>query len=363
MTSLTSAFQKTSGKMFTRWVETITLVVSLLTIGVSTKVYAGAYRPCDVNFDPAPQTQQAIFDEFEGAVLRLKIAEEQGTAYLVDSSQGYAFTAAHVVKASLKGEAVRIIGTSVALPTIDLELKHVANLRYNGEGVDLVEGADIALLQVLDPTKVKHIRALDIALYKLRSGKQYYVMGYPGGATLPEIQKAEYLGPYKASRGKPVKGLLKFKQNITITGGESGSPLIDETGAVVGTLSRGILGTVGLYVPTAHAAKLLTEIPMTTRAKNFDDDFLSGSMFHAMLLQYLKRTSWKIRNIELFSWALHVEKSPKKYTDRKDYFYCPIKYAYSHRNLEGFGSFFEGLAKGPGLPARNVTARERDLRK
>ena len=282
-------------------------IIWLFSVGLSGAVSAGSHATCSVNFYPAPQTKEAIFDEFEGAVLRLESGEEQGTGYLVDSNYGYTFTAAHVVKASIKNSEISIIGTSPALPGSSLVLKHVANLWNNGKGVDL------ALLQVLNLGKIRHIRPLDIALYRPREGSELYVMGYPMRVRTPGIQSAEFIGVRETSGGTSVGGILQVKQSISR--GDSGSPLIDRAGSVIGTAFAQVLGnpTLGYYIPTSHALTLLKRIPMSPRASVFDQKFRSGDVSYAVLLHQLKRTSWKMRNVELFSWAVHISLSLKEY--------------------------------------------------
>src|SRR5262245_16568010 len=69
------------------------------------------------------------------------------------------------------------------------------------------------------------------------------------------MRNYRYIGPYAADNS-----LLEVQQ--AAFQGESGSPLIDTTGAVVATALERLNLTTALYLPIRHAEALLTKIPM-----------------------------------------------------------------------------------------------------
>ena len=290
--------------------------------------------PCvGKSFYHARMNAQQVFLEFTGAVFRIQAKKEKakpgakpkvefGTGFLIDARQGYVLTAYHVVRDAFENPPATIEATSAYLP----DLEHPLTLTPVAKAVD----RDVALLKVADTSHfaIGRIRPLDIAFHFFAPGTPYFTIGYPRGKDSPNTQTAEIQGTYEGS------SLLDVKQSAY--NGQSGSPLLDENGAVLAIAVSYINVSEALYVPLVDVQDLLNKIPAGEIVELLDSQVRSTKPSHdtqQRLLQQLKWISGNPSNLELYQWASLIAKQRYKYDATRVYFECPIVPAYSDRRL------------------------------
>src|SRR5215467_2354796 len=104
-------------------------IVLLALSGVGTAATCG-------NFEFARLSDEQIFSQFEGAVLRISAGGSVGTGFLIDARQGYVLTAAHVVQPVLEKRGVAISATAPAFGSNPLKLVLVRELSRTDDKID-----------------------------------------------------------------------------------------------------------------------------------------------------------------------------------------------------------------------------------
>ena len=169
--------------------------------------------------------------------VEIKVQEASGSGFLVDR-QGHLITCAHVVTGATKVEA-DLNGMSYKAEVVALDNQHDLALLK-------IEAGDWATLPVADSAAVE-------------LGQDVRVVGYP---------LTDVLGrSIKVTRGT-VAGIIdrnegqRFQVDASVNAGNSGGPLINEAGQVVGVASAKLSGeeisNVGFAVPAARVMALLS---------------------------------------------------------------------------------------------------------
>jgi tetratricopeptide (TPR) repeat protein len=326
--------------------------------------------PCEQEvFYHAPMTDQEIYLEFGRAVFRIEGHKGgmpvAGTGYLIDTEQGYLVTALHVVRDDFENHSLVIKATTPGLPGIKLILEPVSKLD---------PPYDVALLKVKDPTPLinNHIRAFEIAFQRIQYSTRYYNIGYPRGKDTQNRQSVEVQGPYEGRSDAnhpqfeiPKGVLLDVKQ--AVDEGHSGSPLIDEDGAVMGTCIEDLHYNEAVYTPTDKIQGLLDLVGVDARAKSVDRELRAindeKDARRALLVQELQWRSGSPTNLELFKWASLMSQTPHDYESRAALFACPVQPAFEQRRLHGakYMQVVERLSTGPGAGKNLLKASQHAL--
>ena len=280
-------------------------------------------NPCDLeSFYHAHVDRQQVFSDLAGAVFRISVRRRQdetelisGSGYLIDAKHGYLLTALHVVDEAFKDPKNVVI--------------EAENENFPGQKFELApkrQRLDIALLQFSEPSLVSGVTTPDIALWMLGAGAEYSTIGYPRGKETPNKQGAEL-------QGRDTNNMLDVKQSVD--NGSSGSPLIDENGAVVATCTDKLNSGEAIYTPLIYVQDLLLDLPPSDRIKPLDVLLKSRSTTGttAKLIQKLK---WRIgnpSNLELLGWTEQLAKNRTSYNSLKSYAGCPLVQALVQRRL------------------------------
>jgi S1-C subfamily serine protease len=164
----------------------------------------------------------------------IKSAKHLGTGFFI-SSNGYAVTCKHVIEGSLD---------------------HIAQLNDQSEfPVEVIYSSykyDLALILVITPAKTPHLSFRDAGT--LIPGERLYAIGASAG-----LQATITDGVFTALRKRGSTGEKVIQFSAPINQGNSGGPLIDEKGRVVGVVSwkyvkrKGIPVTgVGFAIPAGY---------------------------------------------------------------------------------------------------------------
>lgn len=172
------------------------------------------------------QQIQAVTQKAMEATVGLVVGPAQGSGVVV-SEDGLILTAGHVIGAP--GREVTIIfhdGT-----------------RVKGETLGMDRSIDSGAVKITTPGKYKHLPVRESS--NLQEGEWVLVMGHAGGI-VEDRQPALRLGRVLASNKDVIA------TDATLVGGDSGGPLLDLRGNVIGINSRiGNRITANLHVPTA----------------------------------------------------------------------------------------------------------------
>lgn len=161
-----------------------------------------------------------IAEKVKAATVNIQIENSQGSGVVV-SADGYILTAAHVIGHPDRSARVTFVDDSG-------EMKHVL-----AETLGVETGIDSGMLKIKQKEgEEKEFPYLDIAISdELKEGQWVMAVGHPGGID--------------ADRGMVVRvGRVIFLTNrvirtdCTLVGGDSGGPLIDMNGDVIGIHSR-----------------------------------------------------------------------------------------------------------------------------
>ncbi len=146
--------------------------------------------------------------------------------------------------------------------------------RYRGERMYLVESADLAFLQVYDednaPLITRHYLTI-LPSDEVKLGQRVFAVGYPHGAKMATSREKN--APVTITSGNvtniiyaPSGRIKKFRSDAEIVGGNSGGPLVDENGRLVGVNVEG-------GVDASDQGKSAGQIPAAVVV-----DFLRGAL-------------------------------------------------------------------------------------
>lgn len=183
------------------------------------------------------KTPVEIYDDALESVVTLEVVTHGGESFVgsgfVAGRPGLIATAWHVVHDARSMVATFADGTEFDAFKIP-------------DGVDAKH--DLALLQLEKP----YGRPVEFAAEPARVASKIYVIGAPRGYSFSIVDGL-------ISQLQQVDGYQQYQISCPISPGNSGAPLIDERGAVVGVVSWSKRGAQNLNfaVPTAHLAGLL----------------------------------------------------------------------------------------------------------
>ena len=233
-------------------------------------------------------------------------------------------TAQHVVKQPKPGGIVE--ATSLALPGVVLEAKIVGDLTGSETPVD------VALLKLVDPSKVARIKSIDISLNLPGHGDKLRTMGYPkfGDLDNTTLQTTEVEDP----SFDPSSGNIQTNDAIA-TPGASGSPLLNVAGDTVGTATTtlGVQEQNAWFVPMESVIPLLDQIPASDEALKIESMLKGNAISPDMLAATLENTN-EVSNLDLYELMKLLHADHAKGAVSRDLLRCPISYA-----LEGRGLF------------------------
>ena len=301
-----------------------------------------------VNFELGPEDP----DNFSGAIFRVDDGGDIGTAFLVDSINGYLLTAKHVVKKTIADKSLKIIASTPALPGAKFELLIVDSTP---------DEQDLALLRIKEPGKTPRITPLDIGLRPPVHGSKLWAMGYPTTYG-DEVNTSLRVQPDVKVMSSPSEdGLIEVSQ--VAIGGSSGGPLVDSSGRAVGICRKevGVGDAVARYAPMSDAEVLLNELPQHAVVDTLDSGVIKRSMSPQELTSALKRGPGNASNMELYTWARHILGTRANYKESSDYLNCPIARAMMHRQLDDAVFWLGPLSSRNDFATVSLTIAEREI--
>ena len=288
----------------------------------------------------------------EGAVLRLEGADpaDSGTGYLISATQGYVLTAQHVVKQPKEGGIIQ--ATSPWRSGVVFDAQVIGDLMGESSPVD------VALLKIVDPSKLAGIRAVDISLKLPGRGDQLQTMGYPRFGDVPNntVQATQLANPAFS----PSNGDIQTSDAIAKPGA-SGSPLINGFGAAVGTATEalGIQEVDAWFIPMASVTPLLDKIKPSDEAIKIESMMKSHSIDQSELKGMLENTN-EVSNLDLYELVRLVKADKETSESSRELMRCPISYALDSRGMFDLVIDMQ-YADAPVKADANLHIAERDM--
>ena len=167
-----------------------------------------------------------------------------------------------------------------------------SDVTVKGLGMDLRKigepypGKDVAILKIDGRNNLPTVTLGDDS--KMQTGDRVYAMGYPGAATLHEgvnilqsMQEPTLTSGIISARKQMTGGWGVFQMDAAIHYGNSGGPLFNEEGEVIGVNTFGsvdessgtLVGGMNFAIPISIAKQFLNEINVTPEESSFTTNF------------------------------------------------------------------------------------------
>lgn len=192
---------------------------------------------------PSSQSAKGRFEDIRKVAVMIQAGSSHGSGFFV-SAQGHIVTNAHVV-----GNAVRVrVVASGKKEKMIAEVLRIDRRR------------DVALLRLEAVPESLDLHLLPLRLDKVSVGDEVYAIGAPKAKRL---QDSVTHGIISAHRFERRTGLPFIQADVDIYGGNSGGPLLDEFGNIIGLSVKGFLiapdtlGGLNWFIPIKDALKAL----------------------------------------------------------------------------------------------------------
>ena len=298
------------------WCPLIFIVLGSLTIG---QIAFGSTTCGPFRF-PSFQTQdfeRHFLYPHRNAILRLELKGEAGTGFLIDSERGLVVTARHVVKFAVKDHDLTIDGFSKMFPNETLKLRVVDAT---------TPSIDVAVLQTVPPNKLSAAPSVQFSLTPPTPGSPVVYAGFPnGGQTLVP-------GNAKISE-------MDEAQSLTIRGatisGDSGSPVFDEHGLVIGIVTDGKTNLLGSIQSSLAFEALLLRLAPSSKASSLFDSILGNPIPQNFEMQFRPSASKDgATNLDLLGLMKLLNKIENLTPSQKQKVWCPLYLSAHHRFMD-----------------------------
>lgn len=184
-----------------------------------------------------------VFNRVKGCVVGIESVANNGTGILIDA-KGLVLTNAHVVAAPLRYKCLVDVAVNG-----DEETKVFQKVKV----VSVHPTADLALIQI-DPTEHKaKLSVATLAKEQAQTGQRVYAIGNPGVGGSVKLTKTITAG-LLSGVGRQIEGVPYYQFDAAINAGNSGGPLCDREGKVIGLVTLKFTGAenVGFALPLDH---------------------------------------------------------------------------------------------------------------
>ncbi len=280
---------------------------------------------CGSFYFPTKNSPDDILKENKAALIKLYAGGEKGTGFLVDNEYGYVVTARHVVLPAIEDD----------LPIEGLSLGQRKKLIL--KVVDEDTDSDIALLQLIPPKALNSIVPLEIAVHNIDFFAEYAFGGFPFEEDVPTTMKGKLEPSRRVVAGLTGRraGKMYFQMRVNVFGGDSGAPVVNRYGLVVGIVFQNKSTDLALVRPTLHLAELLKKLPPMGVAEDLYRQFNSGPDLDDFSDRFLPvgRTT-RITNLHFLSFLAKLETQELLNGIAQKFIQCPVLIAANHRQLE-----------------------------
>ncbi len=216
-----------------------------------------------------------------------EMKRSSGSAFCVDET-GLFLTNAHVVKDVGKGKTVRLV----------VEPGEKAQQILTAEVVMRNEESDLALLKIREKAKIP---AFELGVSsELFETMPVYAFGFPFGRIL-SFEESKFpaisVNSGRITSLRKKNGELELVQiDAELNPGNSGGPVLNESGQVIGIVQSGLMGTgVNFAIPVDKARKFLSQILILFEAPQVSvEDAAKPVKMEVTAVDFLKKSEEKI---------------------------------------------------------------------
>lgn len=181
-----------------------------------------------------------VFNRVKGCVVGIESVANSGTGILIDD-KGLVLTNAHVVAVPLRYKC---------LVDVLVDGQEVTKVFKNVKVVSAHPTADLALVQI-DPSEHNaKLRVGSLAKAPAQTGQRVYAIGNPAAGGSVKLTKTITAG-LLSGVGRQIEGVAYYQFDAAINAGNSGGPLCDREGNIIGLVTLKFAGTenVGFALP------------------------------------------------------------------------------------------------------------------
>ena len=275
---------------------------------------------------PEKASPDDMLKENAAALIKLDVGDEKGTGFLIDNEYGYVVTARHVVLPAIGNNLIPINGSSSGQSKkLLLTVLH--------EDSD----SDIAVLQLSPHKALKSIVPLEIAVNNIDVFREYAFAGFPLEKDIPTTMKGKLTSSQRAgerlSGGRA--GKTHFQMRVNVFGGDSGAPVVDRHGLVVGIVFQNAGTDLALIRPTVYLAELLRKLPPMEVSEDLYRQLDSGPAddFFDRFLTVGITADIRISNLHFISFLMKLAGQKQITSAAERYISCPVLTAAYDRGL------------------------------
>lgn len=291
---------------------------ALLFLGVFCSVGSGSWaasasRHCG-QFQFAT-TLDGVIGNREAALLRIlsEDGDPLGTGFLLDAERGYILTARHVVVDNVHNTPIPSMAASRARPGKTMRLQFV----------DEAEAQDVALMKFVDPKWLSDIPAFDLGLEFARN-ELAAIYGYQFGESIPTIAK----GTIAIDDGGRVQ------MRATTLPGDSGSPVLNQQGLVIGIVLEHRMTQVATISATLDLLDLLLSHASSSSSERAYRGILDGRQDAQFIQEFdPKIPPEDLTNLSLLGVLAMLSRHDSLPSQSQQSLDCPLYFAATHRNL------------------------------
>lgn len=313
---------------------------------------------CGSFYFPAKSSPDDILKENEAALIKLDVGDEKGTGFLIDNEYGYVVTARHVVSPAIGNNLIPIKGSSLGQSKkLLLTVLH--------EDSD----SDIAVLQLSPHKALKSIVPLEIAVNDIDVFGEYAFAGFPLEKDIPTTMKGKLTSSRRAVERLSGEraGKTHFQMRVNVFGGDSGAPVVDRYGLVVGIVFQNAGTDLALIRPTLYLFELLRKLPPMEVSEDLYRQLDSGPADEFFNRFLPVGTTSRISNLHFISFLMKLAGQKQIISAAQRYISCPVLTAANHRGLgipaDQFGPQLRNMANALNLEkfAQAVSSRSNAL--
>ena len=181
-----------------------------------------------------------VFNNVNGCVVGIESVASSGTGILIDA-KGLVLTNAHVVAVPLRYKCLIDV-----LADGQQETKVFSKVKV----VSAHPTADLALIQIDPEEHNAKLRVASLAKKAAQTGQRVYAIGNPGVGANVKLTKTITAG-LLSGVGRQIEGVPYYQFDAAINAGNSGGPLCDREGNVIGLVTLKFTGVenVGFALP------------------------------------------------------------------------------------------------------------------
>ena len=257
------------------------------------------------------------------AMLRLEVDGVSGTGFLIDVTRGYVLTAGHVIT-NAKPNANGGQSPSEIIGAFSFAQQKKLKLTY----VDDDTGNDVAIIKLESPAAAKGLSPFELTVNSPPEDTRVALGGFQIGDNFVVLTSGETSITDVKARN--------FQVRTNTFGGDSGSPVVDQRGLVVGIVTnKREGGMLAVASPTLAFWKMLLKLPPSTLSTDLARKILEGNISEDFVDQFRARTPIHITNLNILELmkALKDTGQSNLNASARNLIACPVHIAATQREL------------------------------